>query len=154
MGYNATQAASPTRTASVAKADKSVAKQEDAGGLFTRAIFNDKCKSDNRDNTFIPKSTVCFIFVMVCCVLYPALTLLLTAIRFKNTPANVRADNRAKLFASIGLQIFIPIMSGLIMYGAYDTCNALYAYAIGVIICTLSWFLNVFWLLSKLDSAW
>ena len=155
MGVNATQSASPGKTP---KAEKSAGKEdggkESGGGIFTRALFNDSCASDNGDPTFIPKSTVCFVFILVCCVLYPILTLLLTAIKYKNTPANVRAENRMKLFASIGLQIIIPIISGLFMYGAYDTCNALYAYGIGVAICTVSWFLNVFWLLSKLDGAW
>ena len=156
MAVNATQPASPGKTSKVGKATTG-GPQEDGGkvhsGVFTRAFFNDNCASDN-DNTFIPKSTVCFVFILVCCIIYPVLTLLLTAIKYRNTSPHVRAEHRAKLFASIGLQIIIPIISGLIMYGAYDTCNALYAYGIGVAICTVSWFLNIFWLLSNLDGAW
>ena len=151
MGINTAQPS--TSPAKIAKADKPVGKPE-SSGVFTRAIFKDKCESGDGDSTFIPKSTVCFAFILVCCILYPVLTLLLTAVKYRNSPEQKRNENKTRLLISIGLQILIPIISGLIMYGAYDTCNALYAYAIGVVICTCSWFLHVFWLLSNLNSAW
>jgi len=126
------------------------------GAFFTSGLYSDKCQapSGSGDVTFISRSHVCLAFILVCCVLYPILTLILTFRKYSKTSPNAKTANRTKLIISVVLQVIIPIVSGLVMYGAYDTCNALYAYAIGVVICTLSWFVNVFWLLSNLNSAW
>lgn len=144
MGINTVPSISPGKSA---KEEKSVGKSN-SSGVMTRALFSDKCESDNT------KSTMCFVFIMICCVLAPVLSLMLTAIRFKNSPVEVKQENKVKLLASIGLQIIIPILSGLLMYGAYDTCNALYAYGIGVFICMLNWLVSIFWLLGNFNGVW
>ncbi len=149
MGTGTAPSSSPTKSSRV---EKSVG-QPDAGGFFTRGLFKDNCVSEKGDET-ISKSIVCFVFIMACCVFYPILTLTITALRIRNTEYNVQRENRMRLFGSIALQIIVPLISGLIMYGAYDTCNAMYAYVIGLLVCTFSGLLNVYFLLAPYGGIW
>jgi heme/copper-type cytochrome/quinol oxidase subunit 4 len=150
----------PSNPANVAAPNSVDASLEDAnpksGSFLTsaRKMFSDKCSEPGKqgDDTTEPNS-VLFGFILACCVVFPILMVVLTSVRYQKSSTKSKQKNRMWVLGAVFFQLLVPILCYMGMYASYSTCNPIYGYVIGVMICLISWLSSTYGFLSGLDGS-
>lgn len=146
--------------ANVAAPNSVNASLEDAnpksGSFLTsaRKMFSDKCSEPGDqgvDKT--EKNSVLFGFMLACCVVFPILMVVLTSVRYRKSSTKSKQKNQMWVLGAILFQLLVPILCYMGMYASYSTCNPIYGYVIGVMICLISWLSSTYGFLSGLDGS-
>ena len=127
-----------------------------SGSFLTSAkkMFSNKCsvQGEEGDAKTEPNS-VLFGFILACCVVFPILMVVLTSVRYKKSSTKSRQKNRMWVVGAVIFQLLVPILCYIGMYASYSTCNPIYGYVIGALICLISWLSSTYGFLSGLDGS-